>query len=159
MADQVITYRDGPLQKSQTAVDLVLIPGVSMLTAIGGIAVWLKNSTVSTLSKGRVVKADASNDDSVVLAATNDPDPIGIVYADILAGEWGWVVVAGIVDGYVDNAGATAREAWVGVSASNAGQMTSGSIPTGTTEHFRECGHTIRGRSGAGLVRMVIHFN
>jgi hypothetical protein len=128
-------------------------------TSEGGLAIRVYNNTGSTLLKGYVVKADSANDDAVVLTATSDPDPIGIVYEDIDTASWGWIVIQGVVDGYVDNAGTVTREQWVGVSTANAGQMTAGTVPTGTTDHFRECGHTLRGRTGAGLVRMIIHFN
>lgn len=125
----------------------------------GGLLIRLKNSTPAPLLQGYVVKADVNNDDSVVLTATSDPDPIGIVYRDIPIGAYGWLVCWGIADVFVDNVGATAREAWIGVSTGTAGKCTSGGIPAGTADHFRECGHTIRARAGAGLVRSVIHFN
>jgi hypothetical protein len=136
-------------------------PGRMRFTSEGGLAVRVFNNTGVTLLKGYVVKADSANDDAVVLTATSDPDPIGIVYEDIDTASWGWVVILGIADGYLDNAGAVTREQWVGVSTANAGQMTASGIPTGTGDHFRECGHTLRAR-GAGstdLVRMIIHFN
>lgn len=125
----------------------------------GGLLIRVKNSTPAPLLQGYVVKADVNNDDSVVLTAVSDPDPVGIVYQDIPIGAYGWIIVAGIGDVYVDNAGATAREAWIGVSTATPGNCTSGGIPAIIADHFRECGHTIRARAGAGLVRSIIHFN
>lgn len=130
-----------------------------MITPDGGLAIRVYNNTGSTLLKGRVVKVDTGIDNGVVLTAVSDPDPVGIVYVDILTGQWGWIVVGGYAEVYVDNAGATPREAWIGVSTTTVGQCTSSGVPATATDHFRECGHTVKSRAGPGLVMSIIHFN
>lgn len=131
-----------------------------MITPEGGLAVRVYNGSGAPLLQGRVVKPDLNTDDGVLLTVISDPDPIGVVYADIPDTQWGWVVVSGVVDVYVDNAGATPRESWLGVSPTTAGQCTSSAVPPGLVlAHFTEVGHTVRSRTGAGLVRSIVHFN
>jgi len=132
-----------------------------MITPEGGLAIRVYNDTGTALLKGRVVKANVGVDDAVVLTAVGDLDPIGIVYADFNTGTWGWIVVAGFADVYVDNAGAVNREDWLGTSNTTAGQCTASPIPIppNANQHFQEVGHTVRSRTGAGLVRSVLHWN
>lgn len=122
---------------------------------------WVKNSTGVTLSKGSLVKADVGNDDSVVLTAASDLDPVGVVLENIPAGTWGRIVVSGRAEVYIDNVAGCSREDWLGVSTATAGQASAGIIPFPPSQdaHFREIGHTLRARGSAGLVWAVVHFN
>ena len=130
-------------------------------TADGGLAVLLKNWTASTIPKGSTVKADSANDDGIVLTATSDTDPIGVVADDILAGATGWVVTAGRAEVLIDNAGGCTREQWLGVSTATAGMATAAAVPAPPSQdsHFLEVGHTLRARGTAGLVFAIVHFN
>lgn len=139
---------------------LPVLSGVKFTTE-GGVAVYLKNSTVSTIAKGTVVKADSANDDSIVATALSDVDPIGVVYEDITAGNWGWVITSGRAEILIDNAGGCSREDWLSVSTANAGKATASVVPAPPSQdsHFREVGHALRARGSAGLVFAIIHFN
>lgn len=110
--------------------------------------------------KGTVVKADVNNDFSMVPTAASDLDPIGVVLEDVLAGHQGRIVVAGLAEVLVDNAGATNREDWLGASTATVGRATAQLIPfpPAVDAHFREIGHTVQGRNGPGLVWAMIHF-
>ncbi|MDD3983382.1 MAG: hypothetical protein PHU54_05485 [Candidatus Omnitrophica bacterium] len=122
---------------------------------------YLRNSTGGTIVKGTVVKSDSANDLSMVPTAGGDLDPIGVVLENVLPGHQGRIVVAGLAEVLVDNAGATNREDWIGVSATSAGLCTAGALPSPPTDavHFREVGHTVQGRIGPGLVWAIVHFN
>jgi len=133
--------------------------GGTGFTMEGGLTITVWNRTGATLLKGRVVKPDVANDDAVILTATSDADPVGIVYEDIPAGVQGRIVILGYADVYIDNVGAVAREQWVGVSTVTAGQCTASGIPGGAADHFREVGHSTRAITGPGLIRCVLHWN
>ncbi len=128
------------------------------ITPEGGYAILVLNNTGVTINKGAVVKASTLTDDAVVLTALSDQDPVGIVYENILTGQTGWLVVAGFAEVFVDNAGAVTREQWVGVSTVTPGQCTASTIPPLISDHLREIGHTVRARTGPGLVMCIIHF-
>lgn len=131
-----------------------------MITPEGGLAIRVYNDTGAPLLKGYVVKASTLVDDAVVLTAPSDVDPVGVVYADFATGTWGWIVIDGYADVYLDNAGVTPREAWIGTSNTTPGQCTSGPLPSppNANGHFQEVGHSVRTRTGAGLVRSILHF-
>jgi len=136
-------------------------PGGSRMrfTPEGGLAVKLTNNSGAQINKGSVVKPSLATDDSIVLTAASDLDPVGIVYAVIPNGATGWVVVSGRCEVLIDNVGGCNREDWLGVSTATAGQATAGVIPAGIADHMREIGHTLRARANAGLVFAIVHFN
>ena len=122
----------------------------------------VKNAGQQALPKGTLVKPDIGNDDCVVsTSALSDMDPCGVVHSQILPGCWGFIVVSGLCEVLVDNVGATAREDWIGTSAATAGSATASALPPPPAfiDHFREVGHTVRGRNGAGLVWAIFHPN
>lgn len=127
-----------------------------MITPEGGLAIRVYNDYGTTIVKGTVVKASNTVNDAIVPIAINDPDPIGIVYASILTGTWGWIVVAGRCEVLVTNA--SLREWWLGTSATVVGQADGMAAPPGVPTHFNEIGHTQRA-GGPGLVFAVVHFN
>ena len=128
----------------------------------GGLLVRMLNSSGGTLLKGKTVRADAGTNDGMILAATSDEMAIGVVYQDILAGVYGWIVVAGIAEVLIDTAGALTPGFWVGCSTSTTGECSAqAASPGSTVQHFREIGHTIQSRAGGATtrVRCIIHFN
>lgn len=143
-----------------------VICGGIMHTALGGIAIKLTNRSGGALTKGRIVEADSSNNDSFTTNAAGGDHPIGVVYdASIADDAEGWIVVSGIADvAYEDNVAAV-QGYWVGASSSEAGYAeTQAASPGFASGHFDEIGHSIESvaAGGAGthiLGRVVLHFN
>lgn len=138
------------------------------ITSEGGLAILLKNKTGGNSVKGYVVGVYSSTaiDKSVRLIQQNIPDPIGVFYeSGIPDGNDAWVVVSGIADVYFIGTtvrGYLARGFVTSDAGFVAGQALSEAVPTSpfaTDKHFYEIGHIIESRSGAGLAKVVLHFN
>jgi len=125
-------------------------------TLEGGLTVLLYNNSGSQINKGYVVKCDATTDNAVVLCGATDINPVGVAYENIANGAWGRIVVAGRAEVYVD--GNCLRNDWLGMDGT-VGQATPRASPPDVNTHFREIGHALTARIGAGLVFAVVHFN
>ena len=132
--------------------------GSAMITPEGGFAVYLKNDMVTPIVKGYCVRPSTVSDDGVVYAASGEINPIGFVYdATIAAGAYGWIVVAGRCQVYVNAAGT--RGQWISMEGSGVpGQVLPAPAPGSVAIHFEECGHLIQTVS-SGLAFAIIHFN
>lgn len=138
-----------------------------MLTPEGGLAVKLINKTGAVTVKGEVVHSNSGANNSVVKAVVDVPDPIGVFLdSGVADGLEAWVVVSGIADVYfVGNTtrGHLARGFLTADGASYvAGQALSEAVPSSPfsdDKHFYEIGHVLETRTGAGLSRVILHFN
>jgi hypothetical protein len=134
------------------------------MTSTGGYAVKLTNQQGHVISGGNLVKADAANDDSVVLTAAGDVECLGVVLDSTVAdGAEGWIVVAGIADVAHDENVAAVRGNWVSTGVL-AGYAATAASPAAAPTHFEEIGHCIESVSAGGaethiLARCVLHFN
>jgi len=135
-------------------------------TSEGGLAVRLTNMTGSNSIKGYCVTPGSNYDNAVKLVAIDIPDCIGVFYESGIAhGAEAWVVVSGIADVYFSNGATRGYLARTGLSADTGevyGQALSEVFPTSpfsTDKHFSEIGHCLESRIGAGLSKVVLHFN
>lgn len=138
-------------------------------TPEGGIAILLTNKTGANTVKGEVVTPSGTTTSAVKLIIKDYPDPIGAFYESGIAdGQEAWVVVAGIADVYFvasTTMGYVARGFLTADGASYVpGQALNEAVPTGspavvTEKHFYEIGHLLETRVGAGLAKVVLHFN
>lgn len=138
-----------------------------MLTPTGGIAIKLTNKTGSPSVKGEMVHSNSGANNSIVKSVKDVPDPIGVFYESGVADSAeAWVVVSGIADVYfVGNTtrGHLAR----GFLTADGGSYVTGqalseavpSSPFSDDKHFYEIGHVIESRTGAGLAKVILHFN
>jgi len=145
----------------------MLYEGDSKLTADGGLAVLLTNKTGGASVKGEVVGSSSSTNLAVAKIVKDVPDPIGVFYESGIAdGSKAWIVVSGVAYVYfVGNAtrGHIARGFLTADGASYVtGQAMSEAVPSSpfnVDKHFYEIGHVLESRTGAGLARVVLHFN
>lgn len=135
-------------------------------TPEGGLAIKLINKTGNPSIKGYCVTAGSGVNDSVVLVEIGVPNCIGVFYEDGVAdGQESWVVVSGIAEVYFwgnTTRGHLARTGIASDTGEVSGQALSESVPTtpfATDKHFCEIGHVLESRSGAGLAKIVLHFN
>lgn len=154
----VVVQGPGVVVQDVPSTDLLKVNKVA-ITPTGGVAIQLYNPSGGTISKGRIVEPSSTTNEAFQICPTSSNFAIGVVYEDIPATSYGWIVVSGIAEVYLDNAGGTLRDYVVLVSTANAGQGTAQATVPSTTDHWREVGHTV-GTSGApGLVKCVLHFN
>lgn len=142
-------------------------PLKAMLTPEGGLAVKLTNKTSVVSVKGTVVCNSSSTAQAVTRVVKDVPNPIGVFYSSgVPDGEEAWVVVSGIADVYfVGNTtlGHIAR----GFLTADGGSYVTGqamseavpSSPFSSDKHFYEIGHILESRTGAGLAKVILHFN
>lgn len=143
------------------------VAGLSVnVTTEGGFYINLINKTGGVSVKGTVVEPSSTIDLAVNKIQQGIPDPIGVIYEDGVAdGELVKVVISGIAD--VLFIGSTTRHHFArGFVAAEAGfvagKAISESIPTSpfaTDKHFYEIGHVLESRDGAGLAKVMLHFN
>jgi hypothetical protein len=137
------------------------------ITPEGGLAVLLTNKTGAASIKGEVVHTNSGQNRSVTKIVVDIPDPIGVFYeSGIPDGSEAWVIVAGIAEVYfIDSTtrGQFAR----GFLAGDGGSYVIGqalaepfpAAPFASDKHFYELGHILETRVGAGLAKIVLHFN
>ena len=135
---------------------------VITITELGGIAI--KMTAGENLIKGDIV--DIHADGKVYKIIVNVPDPIGCVYQAVAADAEVLIVITGVAEVYfVGNttAGHFARGFLTADGASYvAGLALSELLPTSPFDddkHFYEIGHVLESRVGAGLAKVVLHFN
>ncbi len=138
------------------------------ITSEGGVAIRLKNMTGAPSVKGYVVSVYSATavNSAVRLIQQDIPDPVGVFYeSGIPNGVDSWIVISGIADVYF--VGSTVRgylaRGFVAADAGFiAGQAIAEAFPTApfaTDKHFYEIGHVLESRTGAGLAKIVMHFN
>lgn len=135
-------------------------------TPIGGIAVQMVNGTGAPTVKGYLVTPSSSANFAVSLTAVDVPNCIGVFLdSGVADGQPAWVVISGIADVYFSGSSTRGHMARIGVASDTgeqAGQAISEAVPTSpfaTDKHFGEIGHVAESRTGAGLARVVLHFN
>lgn len=124
------------------------------------------NKTGGASVKGTVVDSHDTIENAVKKIVVNVPDPIGVIYDDgVPDGSLVRVVISGIAEvlfiGSV-TIGHLARGFITGDDGYVSGQLLSEAVPTSpfaSDKHFYECGHTISARTGAGLAKVMLHFN
>lgn len=143
--------------------------GNMMVTEIGGLCIKLTNKTGATSLKGYLCEPSSGTANAFSVCATDEPDIIGIVYGDdngnqVADGEECWVVIQGIAEVYFG--GNTTLEHFarnnIAADSYSNGQAVSEAAPSSpfaTDKHFLEIGHVIESRVGAGLAKVVLHFN
>jgi hypothetical protein len=137
-------------------------------TPEGGLAIRMINKTGGVSVKGEVVDAYSATaiNGAVKKIVQNVPDPIGVIYdSGVADGSYMWVVVSGIAEAYFIGSttlGHLARGFITGDAGYVTGQVLSEAVPTSPfadDKHFYEIGHVIEARTGAGLAKVVLHFN
>lgn len=136
------------------------------LTAIGGYAIKLTNTTGAVTVKGQTVKADTATDDAVILTAADDDECFGVFLdAGVADDAEAWVVIAGIADVAMGDNELATHGNWVETNSTEAGYADATSTtPAAAPQHFNEIGHCIQNVAAGGggthiLARCVLHFN
>ena len=148
----------------QTGAGRVIESSKFKLTAVGGLAILLTNTTGANTVAGQLVKADTATDDAVVLAAAGDTECFGVFLdSDIADDAEAWVVVSGIADVAFDDNVAAVHGNWVATGVL-AGYARTSASPAAAPQHFEEIGHCIESVVAGGggthiLARCVLHFN
>ncbi len=128
--------------------------------------VTLINKTGGVSVKGTVVCASSTTDLAVSKIAVDTPDPFGVIYEDGIAdGQPVKVVVGGIADVlFIGNT--TRKHLARGFITADAGYIAGYALseqvpssPFATDKHFYEIGHVLESRVGAGLAKVMLHFN
>jgi hypothetical protein len=131
-----------------------------------GDEVIMINKTGGVSVKGTVVGQSATVDLAVEKIVINVPDPFGVIAEDGVAdGDPVRVIKSGIAD--VLFIGSTTRKHLArgfitGDNGYVAGQALSEAVPTApfaSDKHFYEIGHVLESRVGAGLAKVMLHFN
>jgi hypothetical protein len=137
------------------------------MNADGGFMVKLTNKTGANSVKGEVVTPDTTANNGAKKIIVDVPNPIGVFYESGIAdGAEAWVVVSGIADVYFIGNTTRGHIARGFETADGAGYVTgqamSEAVPTSpfsVDKHFYEIGHILESRTGAGLSKVVLHFN
>ena len=128
------------------------------ITVIGGCAVKLTNKTGGNTVAGQLVIASTGTDNAFATAGANAENVIGIVLdAGVADGSEAWVVGGGIADVLMDGGGSAHGDRIIASATVGSADVwnTGGAVAT----HFREIGHCLETRVGAGLARVDLHFN
>jgi hypothetical protein len=149
--------------------DEVLLPTSRTVkfTEDGGLAILMRNWTGAASVKGLVVRLSSTGNRKVVPVIVDAPDPIGVFLDDdVENGGEAWVVVAGVAYVYFVGNTTAGNLARTFITADGAayvtGQALAEAIPTSpfaSDKHFCEMGHVVDSRTGAGLARVILHFN
>jgi len=146
--------------------DLMYAPLNHTHDSLNSDIITLINKTGGLSVKGTVVCPSATVDLSVDKIAVNVPDPIGVIAEDGIAdGQPVKVVKSGIADVlFIGNTTRKniARGFITGDAGYIAGHALSEAVPSSpfaTDKHFYEIGHVLESRVGAGLAKVMLHFN
>lgn len=137
------------------------------LTEEGGLAVKFINKTGAASVKGYVVTQDTNVANAVDLIVVDIPAPIGIIYDNGVAdGDEVWVVVSGIAEVYFIGDTGLNNICRGFLTTDGAGYVSGQAMaepyptaPFASDKHFYEIGHVLEARTGAGLAKVVLHFN
>lgn len=139
--------------------------GKIKFTDLGGLAIRMENQTGEVSVKGKLVDPHTTGG-AVQLTPVGNPDVIGVIEEDgIPVGGQMWVVISGIgyaLFGAGTTSGQFARMCISTDTGQAAGIATAENLPTApfaTDKHFQEIGHVVETRTGAGLAKVVLHFN
>jgi len=122
----------------------------------GGLAIKLIAG--EALSRGMVLRASPTEDNTAIMVDANGDMPIGIAYSDAADGEFIWVVVSGIA--YVlFKVGVTGTKGHIIHVSDTAGYAQDAATIPEVALHNREIGHVLETGSSGGLARSVLHFN
>lgn len=128
------------------------------MTSIGGFVVKLTNNTGVNSVEGQLVEADNTDQNSYKKADANAADVIGIVYnAGIADGSETWIVTNGIAEVLLDAGGCVHHDRLI--SSATAGSADVWNVGGAVATHFQEIGHAIETVVGAGLAKVILHFN
>ena len=138
-----------------------------MLTSVGGVAIRLTNKTGGASVKGEMLHSNSGADNSVVKSVKDIPDPIGVfLESGVPDGAEAWIVVSGIAEVYFIGNTTRGHLARGFLTADGGGyvigQALSEAVPSSPfsdDKHFYEVGHVIQSRTGAGLAKVILHFN
>jgi len=158
------------LQKRIETLELLVAANIKnspvRITPEGGVSIQLLNKTGAASVKGYLVTPSTVTAEAVVLLLQNIPNPIGVFYeSGIPDGSPAWIVIEGIAEAYfIGNTtlGHIARGFVAADGGFVAGQALSEATPGSpfsVDKHFLEIGHVIQARVGAGLAKIVMHFN
>ena len=119
-----------------------------------------------TIVKGNVLRSSRVADNTALLTGTTDGEdgrdmPIGISYENASIGSSFLLIVSGKADILNDGVNNVVRGDLVIASATISGAALVSAEPEvpATVNHWREVGHAIESRTGAGLFKSIIHFN
>lgn len=145
---------------------LGVVPSTTKFTPLGGIASKFINKTGSASVKGCVVTASSSVDNAVALAGVDQANAIGVFLdSGVADGDEAWVAWGGVAEVYFSGSATRGHMARLGVASDTGeqnGQAVSEIYPTSpfaTDKHFAEIGHVLASRTGAGLAKVILHFN
>lgn len=130
------------------------------MSPIGGHLIKLTNKTGGNTVKGQlvVVYSATAVDDAFATAGVSSANVVGIVYeAGIADGSEAWIITGGIADVLMDGGGSARGDRII--SSATAGSADVWNVGGAVATHFQEIGHCTETRSGAGLARVVLHFN
>ncbi len=148
-----------------TPEQLLQVSTSGAITAYGGFAIKVSNAKV--VSGGMVVFASRNVNNYVEPCGLSDgtlgqDQPIGVVYhttpSTAISGSV-WIVVSGRARVLSD--GNVVRGDFIRTSDTVSGSILASSVPTvpADASHWREVGHALESRTGAGLFDAVVHFN
>jgi len=116
------------------------------------------------LVKGNVLRASKTSDNSVIKAGVTDGEngrdmPVGIALHAATSGSKVLLIIAGVAD--ILSEGNVARGDFLSTSDTISGAAKAAAVPEvpSTAEHWREIGHALESRTGAGLFKGIVHFN
>ena len=172
ITDNSIVRGDGGARKIQSSAWFINDAGdiyntKVMLTTSGGVAIKLTNKTGGNSVKGEVVTTDSANNNAAIKIVVDVPNPIGVFYESGIAdGAEAWIVVSGIADVYFVGNTTRGHLARGFLTADGASYVTGQALsevfltaPFAVDKHFYEIGHVLESRVGAGLAKVVLHFN
>jgi|GEM_PF-1100175 len=152
----------GPYSESESETDTIIQP--IMFTPLGGLAVWMRNMTGSTISKGMLVKASPDDDMAVVPTSSEFLNPtteaMGVVYEDISNNSYGWIVISGIAEVLPDPDDTPTRGDIVRIHSTEDGYGDFSTTTSGIdlSAHSREIGYCIKSASAGQLAKVLLQF-
>lgn len=129
------------------------------ITALGGMAILLTNTTGNPTVKGQVVEVDSTTDDAVIVAVSDSDAPIGVFLdAGVADDAEAWVVVSGRADVLADDVGFTRGDRLI-ASGNVVGTAEAWNVGGAVATHTQEIGHAIETAAANVLGRCILHFN
>ena len=116
------------------------------------------------IAKGNIVMASRAADMTAIIAGVTDgaagrDQAIGVARHAATTGQSILIIITGIAEVLSD--GNVTRGDFINVSGTTKGTGNAAANPTvpADASHWREIGHSLESRVGAGLFKAVIHFN
>jgi hypothetical protein len=135
------------------------------ITPEGGLAAWYENQTGGASVKGQLVEPSTTTDLAVQTIATDEPDPIGVIYdGGVANGGMIRIVFSGRAEVLFGNTPIRHNFARNNIASDlvNPGEAVSETLPTppfATDKHFLEVGHVLETKGAPGLALVNLHFN